>query len=141
LSDGKALRAIMSRVSCAAGHTQIQRVLAHARRENERAQVNALILVSDACEEIPADLYAEARELVGVPVFLFQEGNNAEVTRIYAEIATITGGAHSKFDTNAAQRLADLLSAVAAFAVGGVKALTSQNTDAARLLLRQITKQ
>src|SRR5262249_476255 len=28
LADGKALGAIMSRVSCAAGHTQIQRVLA-----------------------------------------------------------------------------------------------------------------
>jgi hypothetical protein len=140
LSDGTALGAIMSRVSCAAGHTQIQRVLAHARRENARAQVNALILIADACEEIPADLYAEARELVGVPVFLFQEGNNPEVTRIYAEIATITGGAHSKFDIDAAQRLADLLRAVAAFAVGGVKALTSQTTKAARLLLTQIKK-
>ena len=111
----------------------------HARKENQRDKVNALILISDACEEIPADLYAEAREL-GVPVFMFQEGTDERVAAIYAEIATITGGASCKFDAGAARRLADLLKAVAAFATGGLKALAAQKTEAATLLLTQIKR-
>ena len=120
----------MSRIHCAAGHTQIARVLSHARKENQREKVNALILISDACEELPADLYGEARELA-VPVFMFQEGSDERIAEIYREIATITGGGSCRFDSGAAQRLADLLKAVAAFATGGMKALAAQKTDAA----------
>jgi hypothetical protein len=138
LSDPKVLAGIMSRVTCALGHTQIRKVLAHARKENTREKIHAVIVISDACEETAHDLYAEARELAGVPVFMFQEGGDEHVSKIYAEIARITGGAHCKFDAGAAQRLADLLKAVAAFAAGGVKALAGQNTEAARLLLTQI---
>ena len=53
LSDAVALAGLMSRVQCAAGHTQIQKVLSHTRREHAREKINALILVSDACEETP----------------------------------------------------------------------------------------
>ncbi len=139
LADARALAAIMSCVTCSAGHTKIRRVLAHARKEHAREKINALIVVSDACEETPHDLYNEAREL-GVPVFLFQEGADEFVSKVYAEIARLTGGAHCTFDAGAAQRLADLLKAVAAFATGGVKALASQNSEAARLLLTQVKK-
>lgn len=141
LSDAKALAGLMARVHCVAGHTQIKKVLAHTRREHARQKINALILVSDACEETPHDLYNEARELGGVPVFLFQEGDNDHVAGVYAEIARITGGAHCKFDSGAAQRLADLLKAVASFAAGGVKALADQKTEAATLLLTQIKRE
>jgi hypothetical protein len=140
LSDAGSLAAVMSRVTCAAGHTQIKRVLAHARKEHAREKIGALVVISDACEESPADLYSEARELVGVPVFLFQEGRNESVAEVYAEIAHITGGAYCKFDSGAAQRLADLLKAVAAFAAGGIKALAAQKSEAATLLLTQIKK-
>jgi hypothetical protein len=130
----------MTRVTCAAGHTQIGKVLAHARQENAREKVNALIIISDACEETPHDLYAAARELGHVPVFMFQEGNDERIAGIYAEIARTTRGAFCKFDAGAAQRLGDLLKAVAAFAAGGVKALANQNSEAARRLLTQIKK-
>jgi hypothetical protein len=139
MTDGKALARVMSTVTCRAGHTQIARTLRHAGKEHAKQEINALILISDACEEIPADLYAPAREL-GFPVFMFQEGDDERVAEIYAEIARITGGAHCKFDSGAAQRLADLLKAVAAFAVGGVQALADQNSEAAKLLLTQIKK-
>jgi hypothetical protein len=138
-SDAQSLAAVMSRVSCAAGHTQIRKVLAHIHKENARAKVDAAIVVSDACEETPYDLYAEAREL-GMPVFMFQEGSDEYVAEIYAEIAKLTKGAHCKFDNSSAQRLADLLRAVAAFVVGGTKSLAAQNTEAARLLLTQVKK-
>jgi hypothetical protein len=139
LSDGHALSGIMRNVMCQAGYTQIGRILTHVRKENAHQQINALVLISDACEEDPPTLYAEACE-VGVPAFLFQEGADQRVERIYTELARISGGACGKFDSGAAQRLADLLRAVAAFATGGVKALANQNTDAARLLLTQVRK-
>jgi hypothetical protein len=115
-------------------------VLNHARKENAKQKVNALVLISDACEEGPAELYATARELGDVPVFMFQEGGDEHIAGIYAEIARLTGGAHCHFDSGSAQRLADLLKAVAAFAAGGVKALSAQKSEAARLLLTQIKK-
>jgi hypothetical protein len=140
MNNAASLKAAMSRILCSAGYTQIRKVLRHARKEHARQQVNALILISDACEESAESLYCEARELGGVPFFMFQEGNDKRVAEIYAEIAKITGGAVAKFNSGAAQRLADLLKAVAAFATGGTKALAAQNTDAATLLLTQIKK-
>jgi hypothetical protein len=71
---------------------------------------------------------------------LFQEGGDRRVAKIYREIANITGGALAQFDDGAADRLADLLKAVAAFAVGGVKALANQSSEAAALLLTQVRK-
>jgi hypothetical protein len=139
LSDAPSLIAAMKRVRCESGHTQIARVLDHVRKENAREKVAALVLISDACEEDAGDLSRHATELV-VPCFLFQDGTSQQVSRTYEEIARITGGAHCKFDAGAAQRLADLLKAVAAFATGGVKALADQNTAAARLLLTQMKK-
>jgi hypothetical protein len=139
-SDARALAAAMQRVSCRAGHTQIRRVLNHTHKENARQKVNALVVISDACEERPVELHSAARELGNVPVFMFQEGDDEHVGEIYAEIARLTGGAHCHFDNASAQRLADLLKAVAAFAVGGAKALAAQNSEAARLLISQIKK-
>jgi hypothetical protein len=82
-------------------------------------------------------LYAEAAQLK-VPTFLFQEGNDPGVAEVYAEIARITHGAHATFDAGSAQRLAELLRAIAVFAFGGLKALAAQKTQAAQLLLGQI---
>jgi hypothetical protein len=140
LSDASSLSAIMSGVMCRSGITKIARVLRHTQKENHRKKVNALVVISDACEEVPAELYAEARKLGDVPVFMFQEGKDDDVTEIYAEIGSATGGASCRFDAGAAQILADLLKAVAAFASGGIKALADQNNAAAALLLTQIKK-
>lgn len=140
LSDAKSLASVMSGVMCRAGETQIKKVLAHVRKEDKRQKVGGLILVSDACEESPGDLYAQARELGGVPVFPFQEGDDKRVTEIYAEIARLTGGAMARFESGAAQRLAELLKAVAAFAAGGIRALAAQKSEAAILLLTQLKK-
>jgi len=139
LSDAPSLIAAMQRVRCESGHTQIGRVLDHIRKENAKEKIAAAIVISDACEEDAGDLFKRATEL-GVPVFMFQEGAAQDISRIYEEIARITGGAHCKFDAGAAQSLADLLRAIAAFAAGGIKALANQNSESARLLLAQIKK-
>ena len=61
--------------------------------------------------------------LLGVPVFLFQEGNNMLAEFAFAQIARLTGGVHCRFDAGSAKMLRELLSAVAVYAAGGRKAL------------------
>jgi hypothetical protein len=141
LADARSLAGIMFGIICRSGPTQIAKVLAHARKEHQREKVNALIIVSDACEELPGRLYDAARALGDVPVFMFQERSSEIIHAIYAEIARITGGALASFDAGAGQRLADLLKAVAAFAAGGMKALADQSSEAATLLLTQMKKE
>jgi hypothetical protein len=137
MSDARALRTVMTGIACKAGHTQIRKVLDHVRKEHAKRPIDAVVYVGDACEEIPADVYEAT---CPVPVFLFQEGNAPQVAEIFATLAKLTGGAHVEFNANSSVTLADLLKAVAAFATGGVKALASQTSEAARLLLTQIKK-
>jgi len=76
VSDPEALARLMTRVSCQGGYTQIRKVLTHARRESEQARVNAIVYVGDCMEEDIDELSqrAGALGLMGVPMFLFQEG-------------------------------------------------------------------
>jgi hypothetical protein len=60
--------------------------------------------------------------------------------QVFGEMARLTNGAHSKFSTGSARELAELLRAVAAFAVGGLTALADLRTDSARKLLGQMKK-
>jgi hypothetical protein len=72
---------------------------------------------------------------------MFQEGGSREVERVFREIARLTHGAYCRFDPGAARQLAELLRAVAAYAVGGVAALEGQKSGAAKLLLTQVRRQ
>jgi hypothetical protein len=137
VSDARALTDVMTKVECLTGYTQIGKVLAHARKENSRQRVSALVFVGDAMEEEPAHLYAAAREL-GVPVFAFQEGDEPAVTTVFREIARLTNGAHCSFTPGAARELAELLRAVAAYATGGRGALLANKSAAAAKLLLQL---
>lgn len=123
--DPDALARLMSTVSCRGGYTQIGKVLAHARSETEKQRVNALVYVGDASEESIDELCGRAGELalLGVPVFLFQEGRDAVAERAFREIAKLTGGAWCRFDAGAAAELRELLMAVAVYAAGGRRAL------------------
>lgn len=125
VSNGGRLAQLMSRIDCRGGHTQIGKILAHARRETERARVQALVFIGDAMEETLDTLAAAAGELGlrGVPVFLFQEGGDAVAEQAFREIARLTRGAYCRFDAGAAHQLAELLRAVAVYAAGGLKAL------------------
>src|SRR5215468_10970507 len=78
VSDAERLAHLMTGIDCRGGHTQIGKVLAHARRETEQARVQALVFVGDAMEESIDRLSATAGELglLGVPAFMFQEGHD-----------------------------------------------------------------
>jgi hypothetical protein len=115
----------MTRVYCAAGLTQIARVLERALEEAQRGRVNALVFVGDCMEENADELAGLAGRLglSGLPAFVFQEGNDPVAERVFRQIARLSGGAYSHFDASSPHTLRDLLSAVAVYAAGGRKAL------------------
>jgi hypothetical protein len=136
VSDGKALADMMAKLECRCGLTQIGRVLEHVRKENARQQVQAFVFVGDAMEEQPSELQAAAVRL-GVPGFVFQEGDDPIVARVFKEIARLTKGAHCHFTSGAARELTELLHAVAAYATSGRQALlVNQSAAAAKFLLQ-----
>jgi hypothetical protein len=135
LSDPRTLTDKMKTVRCEAGETQINRILEHARKEDIKQKVQALVFIGDACEENPDTLAITARKLT-TAAFLFQEGDDPEVAEVFKNIARLTHGAYGKFDRGSAKQLAELLGAVAAYAAGGETALPK--TGAGLLLLKQL---
>jgi hypothetical protein len=134
---------LMSRIDCRGGHTQIRRVLVHARREAERARVAALVFIGDAMEETLDDLCAAAGELGlrSVRALMFQEGDDPVCERAFREIARLTHGAYCRFTPGAAHELGELLRAAAAYAAGGMKALADLKRRSAGAvgLIEQLT--
>jgi hypothetical protein len=147
-TDHTKLSGLMESIGCVMGHTQIGRVLTHARHEtqallplpNRLGGISALVFIGDACEENPDKLAKGAGELgrLNVPCFMFQEGECREVEAIFREIARLTHGAYGRFNAGAAQQLGALLRAVAVFAVGGLPALAAQKDAEAVKLLGQL---
>ncbi|WP_115935136.1 VWA domain-containing protein [Aestuariispira insulae] len=139
--DGKGLARIMSGVTCLGGHTQIGRVLRHGLNANDKGKVDALVFVGDAFEEDIDAVCHDAGQLglVGIPVFLFQEGRDPVAERAFKQIAKLTGGAWCPFDADSAKQLRDLLSAVAVYASGGRQAMLDFARD--RSDLKQLTQQ
>jgi hypothetical protein len=127
IAEPKRFGELMSRIDCRGGQTQIAKILAHAWRENDRRKVAALVFVGDAMEETLDGLSGGAGELAlrGVPVFMFQEGDDPVCEQAFREIARLTRGAYCRFEPGAAHELGQLLRAVAAYAAGGMKALAA----------------
>jgi hypothetical protein len=138
LSDTKTLGRLMGQVDCRSGHTQIHKILSHALRENSAQKLGAVLFVGDAMEEAADDLRLRAGELgmYGVPVFVFQEGDDPDAANVFRDIARLSKGAYCRFSAGSAQELAELLRAVAAYASGGLQALqlAKASGGAAKLL-------
>jgi hypothetical protein len=139
LSTGAELHRAMRSVFCVGGETQIERVLDHALREARARPVNALVFVGDAMEENIDRLCQRAGELglLGVPVFVFHEGQDPVAAHAFKEIARLSRGACCPFDAASADQLKALLGAVATFAAGGRRALAhyGEKTGGTALLL------
>lgn len=124
-SESLSLLQTMTSVQCRSGATQIHRVLRHAAAEARRGPVAALVFVGDCCEESRDELARDAGELklLGVPAFVFQEGDDPMASLAFADIARLSGGAHCHFDSHSATQLGALLNAAAIYAAGGRSAL------------------
>jgi hypothetical protein len=146
VTDPAALARLMTTVECRGGYTQIGKVLSHVRSESGRERVSALVYVGDCMEEQIDDLCGRAGELalIGVPVFLFQEGNDRAAARAFKEMARLTRGAYCRFDQGSADQLRELLKAVAVYAAGGHQALQrladGRGGETARRLLADMTR-
>ncbi len=140
VSDSDALASQMTRVHCEGGHTQIARLLRHAMAEHGKAKLRALVFIGDAMEENPDTLCDLAGRcgLLGLPLFLFQEGRLPPVEQTFRSMARLSGGAYARFDGSSAHTLANLLGAVASFAAGGRAALENNPGEGAKLLLSQL---
>lgn len=125
VTGGQSLAALMTRIAVGAGQTQIEKVLRHVLDETRRTPVQAFVFVGDAMEESLDVLSGLAAELglLGVKAFIFQEGRDKIAERAFRKIAMLTGGAYAAFDLSAPERLIALLSAAAAYAAGGHRAL------------------
>ena len=142
-SDSARLVRFMGSIRCQSGPSQIGKVLGQALTETEKRKVGALVFIGDALERIyddPAHLCGLARALgvTKTSVFMFQEADEPEVTRVFRDIASLSGGAHARFEPGAAKELATMLKAVAVYAVGGLAALKGRTDEASRLLLTQM---
>ncbi|WP_439105926.1 hypothetical protein [Congregibacter sp.] len=141
-SDASALATRMSLVQCAAGRTQIARLLRAALTQQAAVSARGLVFIGDAVEENAAalqDLAGKCR-LQSLPLFIFQEGHEPAAQRCFETMARLSGGAYERFDQSSAQRLRELLGAVARYAAGGRKALESSPTPGAQLLLEQLNR-
>ena len=137
VTDPEQLAKLMTKISCHAGHTQIGKVLTHAKRETGLLKVAVVVFVGDAFEEDADEIVPLAQELgqLNTPAFMFQEGTNRTVERVFRDIAKASGGAYCRFDEGSADQLRELLKLVATFAVGGKAALeASKSADAVKLL-------
>ena len=143
VSQAGQMTTLMTRIDCRGGHTQIGKVLSHARRECEKKRVQALVFVGDAMEEAVDDLSQKAGELglLGIPAFMFQEGGDPVAEQAFREIARLSRGAYCRFSAGSAHELGELLRAAAAYAAGGMKALADLSARAdpgARKLIAQM---
>jgi hypothetical protein len=137
------LSAQMLRVTCAAGYTQIVRILQHAQRETLAQRVGAVVYIGDMCETVNDDpdrvaMAASALGKLRTPVFAFQEGRDPHAEKMFREIARLTGGAYGRFDAGGAKQLSEFMKAAATFAVGGVTALAKRDDAGSRLLVEQL---
>lgn len=145
LTDTEALLHCMNRVRCLGGNTQIAKVLRHALAESRAQKISAVVFVGDCMEEDVDSLCRQAGELglLGVPIFLFHEGDDTVAARAFAQMAKLSGGACCRFDAASPQQLRDLLRAVAVFAAGGRKALSdysARHGGVATLLIGQMKR-
>ncbi len=138
VTEASVLWNLMSRVTCAAGPTQIERILRHILSAAESSpKVNAAVFIGDCMEENIDALIAVASSLssISIPVFLFHEGSDSTAATVFRLIASVTRGAYCHLNAASPDELRALLSAVAVYAAGGRKALLAHGRSTGGLAL------
>ena len=121
VENSSQLLKLMSSVECEGGKTQIGRVLNYAIEQHNKSSIDAIVFVGDCMEENPDILSDMAGQLglLGVPLFIFQEGSDLIAKQTFKHLCKLSKGAYCSFDIGSAEQLKALLSAVAVYAAAG----------------------
>jgi hypothetical protein len=129
-----------ARAACVCGcFTDTADILAEAVKENRRGPVRAVVIVGDNFRDLDEKLVERLRQ-VGTRLFLFQSAKGPDAA--LQALAERTGGGYFAFNPNVeriAKRLPSLLEEISHLAIGGVDALRIRDTEAAALLLEQMS--
>ena len=140
-SDARKLCDRVASVRCIAGETRLLPILAQVLKLDG---VGTVVYVGDVFEESEgyALKLAVAMAARNIRLIILHDTGAEDVrdTRIFADMATLTGGCVLPFDASALPMLRELLSAVAVLAVGGTEMLAAkqESMPAARLLLQHL---
>lgn len=143
LTQPAALLSALEQVDCVGGATQIERLLQHyVSAGTSQTPVRGLIFIGDAVEEPEERLFALAGQcgIKKQPIFIFQEGTDNHVARIFENMARLSGGAYARFNEHSAATLQGFLGAVVRFAQGGRDALRLSGQESDKLLLSKLPK-
>ena len=109
VSDAQGLTGLMTAIDCRGGHTQIGKILTHARRETAKKKVGVLVFVGDALEE-PIDTIWRPRPANSASSASRSSSSRKDATRrssgASARLRVSRSGAYARFDVNAAGELA-----------------------------------
>ena len=107
VSNSTQMFKLMQSVRCEGGKTQIGRVLSYALDQANKQPLDALVFVGDCMEEDADHLsdLAGRLGLIGVPIFIFQEGSNLIARKTFKHLCKLSKGAYCAFDAGSAEQL------------------------------------
>ena len=135
-----ALKQLMTAIDCRGGYTQIGKVLAHALPRASAARSAPWSISAMPWRNAPTSLPPRLANsgCVACRCSCSRKGGDGVAERTFKEIARLSKGAWFRFDRNSAATLARLLSAVAVFASGGLKALEARGRPEDRLMIASL---
>jgi hypothetical protein len=143
-SDARTLRDRVAGISCIAGSTRLLTILS---RSLAAPGVRVVVYIGDVFEESQARGRKLADEMGarGIKLIVLHDTSDWHARRdaeVFLDLARRTGGAVLPFDVNAPDRLRDILSAAAAYAVGGEALLQEKRGElpGAVLLLEHLRR-
>ncbi len=130
-SDATTLRDRAAGVACEAGMTRLLPILSASVKQ---PAVRVVVYIGDVFEEsvIQGHRLADSMGAQGMKLIVLHDTVDPAARRdseVFWDLAKRTGGCVLPFDANASERLRDLLSAVAVYAVGGEKLLRERQHD------------
>ena len=131
VSQADRLAELMARIDCRGGHTQIGKIIAHAKRETQTTKCRPWCSWATPWRRTRRPLSCRRRAWPARRSRLHVPGGRDPVAeQAFREIARLTRGAYCRFDPGAAHQLAELLRAAAAYAAGGMRALADSRRAA-----------
>ena len=106
--------------------------------------IQAIIIIGDQFHGEPRTIAAKAKQLAaaGTRLFVFQQGSSIPAEQAFRQLAEASDGAYFQFNPHVekiAHRLPLFAEAISHFALGGLPALQAQESDAAAMLIEQMT--